>query len=76
MLLRTVDVNPHRAGVVFAQDVLHGINVVLAHVAQAATVVIPVTPEGAVYAVRMVGLELGWPEPHVVIQFCGDGRGF
>ena len=40
----------------------------LAHVAEAAAVVVPVAAEGGVDAVRVVGLVRGRAEPHVVIE--------
>ena len=45
----------------------------LTHVAQAASIIVPVSPEGAVDAVRVVRLVRCGPEPEVVIEFIRDG---
>ena len=68
MLGRAVDFDPDRAGVVFFQQVLHRVQVVLAHVAQPAAVIIPVAAEGAVGAVLVVGLEGRRTEPQVIVE--------
>ena len=73
MLLRGVDLDLHGRGVVLAQQVLYGVHVVLAHVRQAASVVVPVTAERAVDTVFVVGLVRRRAEPHVVIQFGRNG---
>ena len=75
MLLGGVDLDLHGRGVVLAQQVLHGVHVVLAHVGQAAAVVVPVAAEGLVHAVSVVGLPGGRTEPHVVVELRGYGLG-
>lgn len=55
--------------VILAKDVLNGIQVVLTHVAKAAAIIVPISAEGAVNAVRMVGLFGSGAEPEIVIQF-------
>lgn len=65
----------HRAFVVLAEDVLHGVEVMLAHVSQSTSIVVPITAEGPVHAVRVVRLVRGRPEPEVVIEFRWDGLG-
>ena len=57
---------------VLAEDVLNGIEVVLAHIAKASAIVIPVTAEGLMSAVRVVGFFWSGPEPEVVIEVIGN----
>ena len=73
VLFLAVALDLHRAFVVLTHDVLNRVEVVLAHVAQAAAVVVPVTPEGAVHAVRVVRFERGRAKPHVVVELPGHG---
>ena len=48
----------------------------LAHVAQAAAVVVPVTSEGTMHTMRVVRLERGGAKPHVVVELLGHGLRF
>ena len=73
MLLRSVDLDLHGRGVVLAQQVLHGVHVVLSHIRESAAVVVPVAAERGVHAVFVVGLPGRRAEPHVVIQFRRNG---
>ena len=68
MLLGGVDLDLHGRSFVLAQQVLHGIHVVLPHVRQAAAVVVPVTAESLVHTVFVVRLVGGRAEPHVVVE--------
>ncbi len=72
MLLRGVDFHFHRTGIVLIQNILNRVDVMLAHVAQTAAVIIPVSPERAVYAVFVVGLHGSRAEPHVIVKFGGN----
>src|ERR1044071_1908081 len=69
VLARGVCFDFHRAVVVLAQEVLDGIKVMLAHVAQPAAVIVPVTAECFVDPVRMIRLEWRRPQPAIIIQF-------
>ena len=73
VLFLAVALDLHRALVVFAHDVLDRVEVVLAHVAQAAAVVVPVTSEGTMHTMRVVRLEWGGAKPHVVVELLGHG---
>ncbi len=73
ILLRGIGFDLDGAFVVLAENVLHGIEVMLAHIAEAAAIVVPVAAEGAVDAVGVVGLEGGGAEPEFVIEIRGDG---
>ena len=75
MLLGRVRLHLHRARVVLPEDVLHRVEVVLAHVAEPAPVVVPVAAEGAVDAVGVVGLAGRRPEPQVVVELGRHGLG-
>ena len=56
---------------VLVEDPLHRVEVVLPHVGEAPTVVIPVATKGAVGAVSGVGLVGGWTQPGVVVEVVG-----
>ena len=73
MLRAGVGLDSDGALVVFTQEVLDGVEVMLAHIAQAAAVIIPVAAEGLVDAVRVVRLIGGGAEPEIVIQLGRDG---
>ena len=75
MLLRSVDLDLHGRGVVLAQQVLHGVHVVLSHIRESAAVVVPVAAERGVHAVFVVGFVGRRAEPHVVVQLFRDGLG-
>src|SRR5690554_3274663 len=68
MLLRCVHLHFHGAGVVLAQHVLHRVDIVLTHITQATTVIIPVSTEGLMHAVCVVRFVWCRPEPHVIVQ--------
>ncbi|CCZ76045.1 unknown [Alistipes finegoldii CAG:68] len=72
MLLRSVHLDLDGRRLVLAQQVLHGVHVVLAHVGKTAAVVVPIAAEGAVHAVFVVGFVGRRSEPHVVIQLGGN----
>ena len=65
-----------RAFVVLAHYVLDRIKIVLAHIPQTAAVVVPVTSECAVHAVRVVRLERSRAKPHLVVELLGHGLRF
>ena len=73
MLLRSVNLHFDGELVVLAEQVLHGVDVVLTHVGQSAAVVVEVSSEGLVCAVYVVGLVGSRAEPEVVVQFLGHG---
>ncbi len=73
MLLRGIDLHFYRAGMILIENILYRVNVVLAHVAQSASVIIPVSPEGTVYTVLVVRFFGSRPEPHLVVEFGGNG---
>ena len=75
MLLRSIHLNLDGRRIVLAENVLHGVEIVLAHIAQTTTVVVPVAAEGLVGTVDVVGLEGSRTEPHVVVKLCRDGFG-
>ena len=75
MLRGSVHLHLHGEGVVLAQDILHGVDVMLAHVSQAAGLIVPVPAEGRMHPVRMIGLVRGGAQPQVVVQFGRNGLG-
>ena len=60
---------------VLAEEVLHRVEEVLAHVAETALVEIPVTAEGTVRAMRMVRDQLGRTAVEVPVEVRRDGLG-
>ena len=73
MLLWCINLHLHGEVVVLAQQVLHGVEIVLSHVGQPAAVVVPVATESLVGAVLVVGLIGCRTQPHVVVEMGGDG---
>src|SRR5262245_4291060 len=73
MLRRRVGFNFHGAGVVFSQEILHRIEIMLTHVSKAPAVVIPVAPERTVHPMRMIWLVGRGAKPHVVVELWWDG---
>ncbi len=56
MLLRGINLDLNGERVVLAQDVLNGVDVVLTHISQTATVIIEVTAEGLVCTMNIIWL--------------------
>src|SRR5690606_20740061 len=75
MLLGGVDFNFHRAGVIFFQKILDRVEVVLAHIPQTTSIIVPIAPERGVGAVFAIGLPGRRSEPHVVIEGLWNGLG-
>ena len=71
VLLGSVNFNLNGEGVVLAQDVLYGVDVVLTHIAKTTSVVVPVSAEGLVSTVNVVGLEGCGAQPEVVVEVLG-----
>ena len=69
VLLWSIHFHLYRVGIVLAQDVLHGVDIVLTHIAEAASVVVPIAAEGGVHAMTVVGLIWSRAEPHIVVEF-------
>ena len=69
MLCRGVHLDLHREGVIFSENILDWVDVVLSHVSQASRFVVPVATEVLVHTMRMVWLERSRAEPHVVVEF-------
>ncbi len=68
MLLGCIYIYLDRTGVVLVEQVLYRIEVVLTHIAEAPTVVIPVSPERLVDAVRVIRLAGCRTQPHIVVE--------
>src|SRR5690606_18237056 len=60
MLLRGVHFHSNRAFVVFIEEILDGVNIMLAHITQSATIVIPVPPECSMYTMLTIGFIGRW----------------
>ena len=69
MLCRSVHLDLHREGVIFSENILHGVDVVLTHIAQATAIIIPIATEGLMHTVRIIRLIRSRAEPHVVVEF-------
>src|SRR5690606_25445603 len=63
------------AGIILAQNVLHGVNIMLAHIAEATAIIIPITPESGMHPVWAIGFVGSRPQPHIVVEFLGHGHG-
>ena len=68
MLLRSVHLYLHRECPVLAEDVLDRVDVVLAHIAQTASVIVPVSAECLMDTVVIVRLVRSRPQPHVIVE--------
>ena len=68
MLLRGIHLHLDREGVILAEEILHRVDIVLPHVRKPAAIIVPVAPEGLVYAVRVVRLVRCRAKPHVVVE--------
>ena len=75
MLLRSIYFHLDGVGVVLAQDILHGVDIVLAHIAESAAVVVPIAAECGVHAMTVIGLIGSRTEPHIVVEFLWHGFG-
>ena len=73
MLLRSVDFDLDWELVILTENVLNGVDVVLTHVCQTATIIVKVAAEGLVGTMDIVGLEGSRAEPEVVVEFFGNG---
>src|SRR5690606_10279226 len=69
MLLGRILFYFNRTGVIFPQKVLYRIQLMLAHISQAPSIVVPIAAEGIVYQVLGVGSVWGRSEQSVIIQF-------
>ena len=76
VLLRGVNLDLNGELVVFAEDVLHGVNVVLAHIGKSAAIIVEVAAEGLVRTMDVVGLVGSRAEPEVVVELLGYGLNF
>ena len=63
-----IDLDRDRCLVVFVENVLHGIEVMLPHVAEATAIIVPVATEGAVSAMGIVRFHRRWAKPHIVVE--------
>ena len=68
MLLGRIHLHLHRTGLILTQEILHGVDVVLTHIAQATAIIIPVTTESLMHTVRVIGFIRSRAEPHIIIQ--------
>ncbi len=68
MLLRSIDLNIDRTCIVFSKQVLDRIEIMLSHITQSSSVVIPVTSEFGVHPFRIVWFEWSRAEPEIIIQ--------
>src|SRR3546814_12535226 len=67
MLLRGIYLNRNRALPILIQEILNRVDVVLPHVAQSTTVIIPIPPERGVDAMRTVRFIRCRAQPHIEI---------
>ena len=68
MLLGSVHFHLDREVVVLAEEILYRVDIVLSHVGQSASVIVPVSAECLVDTVRIVRLVWCRPEPHVIVE--------
>ena len=73
VLLRRIYLHLHGELVVLAQHILHGVEVVLTHIGESATVVVPVAAESLMSAMDVVRLEGSRAQPHIIVELCGHG---
>src|SRR5690606_35407185 len=71
MLLRCIHLHTDGACMVFPEEILNRVEIVLTHITQSATVVIPITAEGPVDPMLIVRLVGCWTEPFFVIKLGG-----
>jgi hypothetical protein len=72
MLLRSIDLNRYRTCFIFTKQVLNRIKIMLAHIAQAPSVVIPVSSEFCMNSFWIVWLEWRRTKPEVIVEFSGN----
>src|SRR5664280_616770 len=72
MLLRCIYFNENRTGIILSEHILNRIKIVLTHIAQATSIIIPIASEFCMYSLRVIRLVWCRTKPEVVIQLRRD----
>lgn len=71
VLFRADVINLDGACLILAEKILHKIEIMLSHIAEAACVIIPISAERTMRAVLVVGLPRRRAEPHIPVECLG-----
>ena len=72
MLLWGINFHFHREFIVLAQHILYRIQIVLTHIRQTTTIVIPISAESLVCTMYIIGFVGSRTQPHIIVKFLGN----
>jgi hypothetical protein len=72
MLLRSIDLHLYREVVILSENILYRVDIVLSHISETATVIIPIATESIMSTMSVIWLIRSWSEPEVIVKSRRD----
>ena len=70
MVLRSLHFNSDGEFIILTQQILNRVKIVLTHIGQTTTIIIPISAERLVNTMRVIRFVRSRAEPHVIVQLC------